>query len=176
MADERKAAKLLHNYEHQRIKMKSSGKKREQFNILQYIATIKAEEAWIKDGVYEMMHEVAFCEWAKKPKNCPPLGMSTDDAKAEFQRRSKENDAIVDFAGPTEQYKMRVGVRVKDLVIHRNAITRTQGYELKDKDMKNAAQSDIDAAYLRTMTNMDQATKASNQMTRNEALKSMALA
>ena len=63
----------------------------------------------------------------------PPLGMSTEDAKAQFCKRSKDPDCIVDYVGPTEAYKMRIGVRVKDLVVHRNASTRRQGYNLSEK-------------------------------------------
>jgi len=41
--------------------MKAKQKKRGQFDVLQYQTRVEAEESWIRDGMYEMMHEVAYC-------------------------------------------------------------------------------------------------------------------
>ena len=95
-ADEQKKSKLLHNYLHQRIKMKSSGKAKAPFDVMIFRQQVEAEEAWIRDGVFEMMHLVCFQEWCKKPKNVHPMGLSPQEAEREFRRRAELDDAIID--------------------------------------------------------------------------------
>ena len=60
--------------------------KLKKFPMLQYQAHVKSEMQLLRDGVYEMMHSVAFFEHAKEPKNYPPRGLTGDEAKIEFQR------------------------------------------------------------------------------------------
>ena len=38
------------------------------FPVLQFMAQLRSEEQLLRDGVYEMMHEVAFHHFASKPK------------------------------------------------------------------------------------------------------------
>eukprot|EP00969_Alexandrium_andersonii_P177807 7861685-Alexandrium_andersonii.AAC.1 len=72
------------------------------------------------------MHEVAFCEFARKPKNFPPLGLDVDSAKHEFETRCKDPEALIDYDGPTEKYRQRLGVKVKTVVTFRNAVVKEQ--------------------------------------------------
>ena len=88
-----------------------------------YKARIVSEEAVIRDGIYEMMHEVAFGEHAKKPKHFPPLGLAPEQGKSEFLRLSEAPDAMVDYNGPSEAYRLRVGIKVKDVVVMARAAT-----------------------------------------------------
>eukprot|EP00969_Alexandrium_andersonii_P274925 12150832-Alexandrium_andersonii.AAC.1 len=74
-----------------------------------------------------MMHEVAFCEFARKPKNFPPLGLDVGSATNEFETRRKDPEALIDYDGPTEKHCQRLGVKVKTLVAFRNAVVEERG-------------------------------------------------
>ena len=81
-------------------KAKSERKKGQSFPILQYLQSLRVAEQLLRDGVFEMQHEVAFIRWASKPRNVPPRGLTADEAKLEFVERSRQTDAIVDWQGP----------------------------------------------------------------------------
>lgn len=67
---------------------------------MQFQTHVKCELQMIRDGNWTMMHEVAFIAWSAKPKNWPPLGLSQEQAKNEFQRRLELPDTIIDEKGP----------------------------------------------------------------------------
>ena len=100
---------------------------------MQFRTEMKAEQQLLRDATFEMMHIVAFADWSAKPKNRPPRGLLKEEAEAEFNVKIQEPDSIVDYLGPSEEYKIRLGVLVKTLVINRNALIKSQGYQLADK-------------------------------------------
>ena len=53
---------------------------------------------------------------------------------------------------------------MKTLVIDRNLFSRSQGYNLADKEKKKATQADIDDMMLRTHTNLDECGMSTNAM------------
>ena len=117
--------------------MRGGKKKKEAgFCALQFLQEVRVEEQLVRDGVYEMMHEVAFMSHTAKPKHYPPTGLDQESAKSEFLRLSRETNAFVDFLGPTQKYQMRVGIKVKTLVTHRSLTAKAQAYQLKDKEKK----------------------------------------
>ena len=79
-----------------------------------------------------MMHLVAFQQFARLPENYPPSGLGPDQAKAEFDKLAADDDAITDLKGPSDGYRLRVGIAVECLAIDREALVREQGYELQD--------------------------------------------
>jgi len=91
-------------------------KKPKPFPLMQYQSQLRVQQSQLRDGISETMHEVAFSEFAKKPKNFPPRGLDVDSAKAEFEARCKDPASIVDFDGPSEKYRMRLGVKTKTAV------------------------------------------------------------
>ena len=109
-----------------------------------------------------------FQHFSGKPKNYPPKGLSPDEARVEFNKLAEELDAVVDYEGPTEDFKKQVAIKVSCTLIDRDAQIRSQGYTLSDKSQKNASQGEIDKAYLKLHTNMEEAAGASNQMSRKE--------
>ena len=66
--------------------------------------------------------------------------MDIDSAKAEFEARCKDPASLLDFEGPTEKYRKRLGVMTKTVVTFRNAVVKEQGFLLQDKCVKNATQ------------------------------------
>eukprot|EP00959_Pyramimonas_sp_CCMP1952_P313833 6569664-Pyramimonas_sp.AAC.1 len=59
-----------------------------------YKTAVRVEQQQLRDGIKEMMHEVAFKHWASKPKNWPPRGLNDTEAAAEFRRRCELPDEI----------------------------------------------------------------------------------
>ena len=88
-----------------------SSSKMKAFPVLQYQVKVTSEHEQIRDGVMEMMHEAAFVHWASKPKNKPPQGMTQEEARQEFRRLVSLEDSIVDFEGPTDEFRQQLGVR-----------------------------------------------------------------
>ena len=82
--------------------------------------------------VIEMMHEIRFREWSKLPENYPPHGMTPDQSKAEFFNLASKPETITDEDGPSEAYRLQIGVTTKKLYINREALVREQGYTLQD--------------------------------------------
>ena len=126
--------------------------------------------------VIEMFHEVAFAEFMKKPKNCPPMGMDAKAAEIEFHARAADCDTIVDFDGPNERYRQRVGVMVKTVFTKREATRKEQGYELADKVVKNATVDDVAALNHRIRSNMNEAVGQTDGPSAMDELKFMAKA
>jgi hypothetical protein len=124
------------------------------FKVLQFQTQVRAEQQQLRDGVREMMHIVAFQHHAKKAKNYPPMGLDADAAKAEFKRLSEEEDAIFDYHGPAEPFRLRVGILVKTLLIDRNMLAKSQGHTLSEKAVKNTTQAQVDQSYLRLHTSL----------------------
>ena len=102
---------------------KGSKAKRKQFPIIQYIEELRQEQQILLDSVYEMMCERQFIAWMAKSKNG---SMDPLEAAALFKTKCEEYGAITDKLGPTARYAQRVGVRIKDLVIHRDATIRAK--------------------------------------------------
>ena len=125
------------------------GKKPVTFDTLAYKQEFAMQQQMLRDGVYEMMHVVAFSEHAKKPKHFPPRGLDTKSAELEWERLSKLTGAFVDFLGPCDQFRMRVGIMTKTLITFRDADIRSQGYVIGGKEKKNAGQSDVDQMHKR---------------------------
>ena len=124
-----------------------AGKKRkEQFNILQYIEERRLESAVIFDGVMEMMSEQMYVAWMAKPKNG---GMDPLEAAAEWKTLFSAPGAITDDLGKNPKYKERVAIKKTDLVKFRDASVRSRAYIVKDKEQKKATQADIDKAEAR---------------------------
>jgi len=144
------------------------GKKPKTFSPLQYQTHVRSEQQQLRDGVLEMMHEAAFIHWASKGKNWPPRGLSEQDAKTEFQRRCQDPDTIVDFAGPNAAYRQRVAVATRTVITNRDLFARGQGYTMQDKVIKKATQADVDKAYQRVHTNLEDAAGATNQMSQTD--------
>ena len=165
--------RLVHVY-NQKCGNAAEGKRPPPFPVLQYRQQLRVAEEQLRDGVFELMHEIAFVEWAKKPKHCPPNGMAMDDAKIEFVRRSKEGDAIVDFNGPTEQYRMRIAVMVNTLMTFRSSYSKSQGYNLADKENKKAVQTDLDNAHRRALSDMESAHMPTTEMNKRELAQQLA--
>ena len=157
--------------------MRGGKKKKEAlFCALQFLQEVRVEEQLVRDGVYEMMHEVAFMSHAAKPKHYPPTGLDQESAKSEFLKLSRETNAIVDFLGPTQKYQMRVGIKVKTLVTHRSLTAKAQAYQLKDKEKKKATQAEVNAAYNRLYKDMAEVGGATNALSNIDVLKNLASA
>lgn len=148
------------------------------FPVMQFIQQVKLEESQIRDGVVEMMHLAAFIHHHSKAKNHPPKGLTEVEATRLFESNVEGNDdmidSVVDFLGEFKGYEQRVGVRTKTLLIDRTAEIKSQGYDLKDKEVKKTTQMDIDKAHLKMHTKMDEVGQASNSMTRAETTKFLA--
>ena len=125
------------------------------FKVLDYVAVVRNEQQHIHDGVIEMMHLVAFQHWASKPKNMPPKGFSSDEAKTEFNRRQELPETIVDFNGPTAEFRSRIGVQVKTLVIDRNLHSKGKEMRNLESSKKNATEQDMQNIYGKLFTNFD---------------------
>jgi hypothetical protein len=104
------------------------------FGVMQFKVHVSAQQQLIRDGVYQMMHIVAFQEFAKKTKNYPPRGLTPDEATVEFKKLLDEPDAVSDENGPhrspTEDYRQRLGVLKETNVIDRNVLCKSQGSHL----------------------------------------------
>ena len=152
-----KKMKLIDGY-NRKVGAAACTKKRKglgSFNVAQYKQQIKNEEALLRDGVYEMMHECAFEVHARKPKHFPPMGLDSVSAQREFQQLAEKADALVDYLGPNERYKLRVGILVKTLVTFRNASTTSQEMVLDDAAKKAPSQYDLNNMYKRVHENME---------------------
>ncbi|CAK0874664.1 unnamed protein product [Prorocentrum cordatum] len=134
------------------------------FAPMQYKQSVRVEQQQLRDGVKEMMHEVAFVHWASKPKNWPPRGLSSSEASAEFKRRIDDPEEIVDYMGEHKGYETRLGVAVRTVLVDRDAYIRGQGYDLLDKATKKTTQEDIDRACNKLHTNLQDVTGASAQL------------
>lgn len=110
-ADQAKWKKVVRWYTIQCPGDLKSTSKMKTFPVLQYQAKVSSDYEQIRDGIMEMMHEVAFVHWASKPKNKPPRGMTQEEARQEFRRLVSLEDSIVDFDGPSEEFRQRIGVR-----------------------------------------------------------------
>ena len=136
------------------------------FKILEFQAFVRTEHQLLKDGVYEMMHLLAFQHWAAKPKNRPSRGLDGTTAQKEWESKFDLPDAFIDEDPDVDEaYKRRVGIRVKTVVTDRDMYAKGQGYNVSDGGKKKFTQGDVDTAYLRLHNNLDNAVLASNQMT-----------
>ncbi len=140
------------------------------FSPLTYQTQIKAELQDIRDGVVEMMHSAAWEHWAAKPKNWPPRGLSQTEAAAEFQRRLADPDKIVDFLGEHRGFESRIGVRTKTVLTRREMLSQSQGYSMSDRTIKKTGQKDVDDAYRKMQSNMDQVSGSTAALSSKEAL------
>ena len=138
--------KLKHAVQAYKDTLPAPGKKRKQFVIVQYIEERRNESSVLLDGIQEMMDERHFMVWMAKPKNGCKDAL---EASAEWHKKCAAPGAIIDYKGPCEKYRKRVAIQVKDLVINRDAHIRSQGYVVKDKEVKKGDQAAIDKAEAR---------------------------
>ena len=117
---------------------------------------------------------VAFQHFAAKPKNYPPTGLSGKAAETEFFRLAEEPCAITDNDGDHTQYQFQVAIKTKTLVVDRDMKSRSQGYTIQDRAMKNFGQADVDRHYTKLHTSMEDVSMASNQMTKQQTHEMMA--
>ena len=94
---------------------------------MKYQEELRQETSIIYDGVYEMMHELAFIEFAGKKKNG---GLPPADASKQFWDFYNEAKAIRDELGLNPQYSKRVAIKKQDLVVFRDQQTRSKGYTM----------------------------------------------
>ena len=80
-----------------------------------------------------MMHKKAFAHWCSKPKNWPPRGLDEQQANAEFEARAVDPDVVTDEDGPSENFRLQIGVKIRKVLIEREAIIKEQGFELADR-------------------------------------------
>ena len=102
----------------------------------------------LKDSIYEMMAELQYQVWAAKPKNG---GKSPAAASLTFGNLVQAPNAVTDELGDTVEYKTRVAVKVKDLLIDRDASVQRWGYELKEKENKNTTADDVNNLHRRML-------------------------
>lgn len=126
------------------------------FPILQYQTVVKTEQQQLLDKVYIMMHQAAYIHWASKPKNVPPRGLDAETAARAFKDLSKVLGTIVDYEGTHEDFRMRVGVADETRITFRHSTSTANQYTLSDKVNKKAGQADVDKAYMRLHTNLDE--------------------
>jgi hypothetical protein len=117
---------------------------------------------------------VAFQHFAAKPKNYPPTGLTNKAAETEFFRLAEEPCAITDNDGDHTQYQFQVAIKTKTLVVDRDMKSRSQGYSILDRAMKNFGQADVDRQYTKLHTSMEDVSMASNQMTKQQTHEMMA--
>ena len=99
-----------------RCPAKDEASRRKSFSCLQYQSEVRVEQQLLRDSVREMMHLAQFQAWAAKGKNVPPKGLSPIEAATEFSERHKDPECIVDYLGPTEDYRLRIAVLTKTTV------------------------------------------------------------
>eukprot|EP00971_Amphidinium_carterae_P345374 6486298-Amphidinium_carterae.2 len=143
-------------------------KKHAKFPYLQFFQMVRAEQSMLKDGVLEWMHLCAYQHWASKPKNVPPRGLDAEAAKQEWLKMVDDPEQLVDENGPNPEFRVRVAVKVKDLIIRRSALHNSQGYEIRDTAKKNGQQSDVDKMYTRLHTGMDECGQAGSKLSLQE--------
>ena len=117
------------------------------------------------------MHEVAFQEWSRKPKNFPPLGLDATSASQEFHRLCGLDESIVDEDGPSARYKTRVAVKVKQQLQFIEGVEKRQGYTIDEKSVKNASQEQIDQMQLKMHSSLDDSVGASNLLSKQDNFK-----
>ena len=54
----------------------------------------------------------AYQAWCAKPKNEPPCGWPAEKAKAHFLELEQEPNAIVEYTGPSEEFRTLIGIKV----------------------------------------------------------------
>ena len=81
------------------------------FPILQYRKELTMEKALMKDGISEMMSEIAYQHFASKPKNG---GLSPLEASAKWHEKHSATGAVTDSLGENPKYPARlVGLGIK---------------------------------------------------------------
>ena len=108
----------------------------QKFCLMKFKETVTASNPVLSDSVGEMMNEVAYAEWASKPKNG---GLTALAAKRKFEELLADKNAITDMKGGDE-YPKRVRVNKKDLITFRSAHTKAKEYELHDRDIRKPEQ------------------------------------
>ena len=78
---------------------------RGNFPLMQYRKELQMEKAIIRDGIYEMMSEIAFQHWAAKPKNG---GLAPADASAKWREKHDKPGAVTDLLGENPKYPQRL--------------------------------------------------------------------
>ena len=144
--------------------------KAKPFKILSYQQGVRNEQAQLRDGVWEMLHLAAFQHWAGKPKNCPPRGLTFQEAEVRFKELWDLPETIFDYEGPNKEYEKRVAVKVRSLIIDRDETARTKSYMLTDGPKKNPNQDAIDAAYRSLHSGFEDVAGATSTMSRKESL------
>lgn len=138
LADNDKLKAIVVNY-HARCP-RTDKKKRATFPIVDWIEEARQESQILTDGVYEMMDQRAYQYHKGKPKNG---GMDAEEAKQKWNDLCGMPGAITDNLGECEKYLRRVCVKVKDMVIIRDAKIESRGYRASNLEAKKATADDI---------------------------------
>ena len=102
-----------------------------------YRQEVVREKSLMRDSVWEMMTELQYQAFAAKAKN----GAKTPAiASQEWNAFVNAENAIVDNLGPNVTYKVRVTIKVKDLLVDREAESTRQIVDQRSKDIKNASE------------------------------------
>ena len=104
------------------------------------------------------------------------MGMDAKTAETEFHARAAEPDTLVDFEGPNERYRQRIGVLTKTVFTKREATRKEEGYEISDKQIKNATEDDVAALNHKIRSNMNEAVGQTDGPSAMDELKFMAKA
>ena len=97
----------------------------------------------IKDSVYEMMTDIQYQVWAADAANG---GLTPLQASAKWKELCDLPGAVLDELGHSPEYKKRVAVKTKDVILDPQASIQREGFKLMDQVSKNTSQKDIDNA------------------------------
>ena len=97
--------------------------------------------------------------------------MSFEESRAKFYEMEKDPEFYVNYEGPTAEFRCQIAIKTKQLLISRDFRGEGNQYSIADKEKKNATQEDVDEAYLKTFTNVDSASKATNANSTRDNMK-----
>ena len=118
------------------MKDKEAGK--QKFSIMGFMQEWKSSEGVRKEGVWEMMWEAEFLEWAKSAKGGFITG---SEARAQWQQFLDDPELDKDDDGP-RGYK-RCAIKVKDIIKQYEDVGRSQIASREGKLGKNATEEDF---------------------------------
>lgn len=129
---------VVANY-HSRCPARADKKKRASFSVLDWIEETRQESQVLTDGVYEMMDGRQYAHFVGKPKNG---GLDSEAAKENFTKLHNAPDTITDKLGTSDKYLQRVAVKVKDVVIIRDAKIESRGVRSSNLENKKGTIED----------------------------------
>ena len=131
--------RLCHNYS-VRCPAREDAGPRGVFPLLQYQKEVFQERSLIKDTVFEFMDEPTYCAFMARPEKG---NIKESKAKDMFIALLKDPNVIRDELGDTHEFKVRCAVKVKDMLISREAEGTREGFRLSEKEKKNATEEDV---------------------------------